>query len=63
MERIEGQNRQDAKAIIVNKGDRSCDPSPKYDQEDQYDFYRDIPAASLYFIDADHAYDRDQERP
>ena len=62
MERIEGENRQDTKAIIVHRGDRSCEPSSKYDQEDQYNFYRDIPAA-LYFIDAEHAYDRDQERP
>lgn len=63
MESIEGQNRQDSKAIIVNKGDRSYDPSQKDDQNDQYNFYRDIPAAYLYFINANHAYDRDQERP
>ena len=35
MECIEGENRQDTKAIIVRKGDRSCEPSSKYDQEDQ----------------------------
>lgn len=63
MESIEGQNRQDAKAIIVNKGDGSYDPAQKYDQSDQYNFYRDIPVTSLCFINANHAYDRDQERP
>lgn len=63
MESIERQNRQDTKAIIVHKGDRSDDPSQKDDQNDQYNFYRDMLAADLYFINANHAYDRDQERP
>lgn len=63
MECIEGENRQDTKAIIVRKGDRSCEPSSKDNQEDQYNFYRNISAAALCFIDADHAYNRDQERP
>lgn len=63
MESIESQNRQDSKAIIVNKGNGSDDPSQKYDQNDQYSFYHYIPVAYLYSINANHAYDRNQERP
>ena len=63
MESIEGQNRQDTKAIIVNKGDCSYDPAKKYDQNDQYNFYCYIPVTSLCFINANLAYDRNQERP
>ena len=63
MESIESQNRQDSKAIIVNKGDRSYDPPKKDDQNNQDNFYRYISVASLYFINANHAYDRNQERP